>query len=163
MDYYDLVKLLYLADREQVRRRGRTITGDYHWSLPWGPVLGHVLDAVRNGDDLDWNEHIRTNRTTKTSTLVQDAPLSALSKADVEVLQSVWEEFGHMDGRSLMRYTHGLPEYTDTDGRVLISLEDIARAVGHSEDEIDQILAQDREREAVERFRMTIEKTNVHA
>ncbi len=163
MPYYDLVKLLYLADREQVRLHGRTISGDTHWSLPWGPVLGSVLDAVRHGNDEVWNRHISTDKRAKTSTLLIDAPAGELSRFDIEVLESIWKEFGHFDGPALMMLTHRLPEYSDTDGRAQISLEELARAVGRSEDDIDNILASERERNAIERFKASIEKTPVNA
>ena len=162
MDSYDLIKLLYLADREQVRSAGRTITGDHHWSLPWGPALGNVLDAIRNEGGTEWTDHIRTDRRLKKATLVADAPPAELSRADLKSLDAVWDEFGAMNGSALMAYAQRLPEYTDTEGRVPISLEDLARAVGRTEDEIDTILADDRERDAVERFKASLGKAPAH-
>ena len=156
MPYYDLIKFIYLADREHLRRKGRTLTGDLHWSLPWGPVVGHTLEAVRNNVFEAWTQHITTNRARKRCTLVEDAPPSALSRAEVQTLETVWSSFGHMDSQALMRYTHDLPEYTDTESRVEIRLEDLARAVGKTEEEIDEILARERDLNAVQRFKQEI-------
>jgi uncharacterized phage-associated protein len=158
MPYYDLIKLLYLADREHFKRKGRTLTGDLHWSLPWGPVVGNALDAVRNDWDEDWSRHIQTIRKTKQCRLVEDAPPAALSRADLKSLNSVWEEFGQMDSKALKDYTHALPEYTETQGRLEIRLEDLAYALGKSEDEIDEILERDREMNAVQRFKDEIRR-----
>ena len=55
-----------------------------------------------------------------------------------------------------MRYTHGLPEYTDTESRVEIRLEDLARGVGKTEDQVDEILARERELHEVQRFKKSI-------
>ena len=96
MEYYDLIKFIYLADREHVRRKGRTITGDLHWSLPWGPVVGHTLDAVRNNAVEEWTKHIATNPRQKRCTLVEDAPPAALSRSELQSLEKVWTDFGHM-------------------------------------------------------------------
>lgn len=156
MPYYDLVLFIYLADREHLSRKGRTLTGDLHWSLPWGPVVGYTLDAIRHDAIEEWTEHIATNRATKRCLLVKDAPPSALSRAEVQTLENVWSNFGHMDSKELMRYSHDLPEYTDTEGRVEIRLEDMARAVGKSEEEIDAILARERELNAVQHFKKQV-------
>jgi len=158
MPYYDLIKFIYLADREHLQRKGRTLTGDLHWSLPWGPVVGRTLDAVRNDTNEEWSEYIATNRNLKRCTLVKDAPPSALSRAELQTLETVWANFGHMDSQALMRYTHDLPEYTDTESRVEIRLEDLARAVGKTEEEIDEILARERELNTVQRFKKEIGK-----
>lgn len=162
MDYYDLVKLIYLADREQVRMKGRTITGDDLYSLPWGPIVSHVLDAIQEDVSDEWTAHIATDKALKRSKLVVDAPPSSLSRADLQAIEAVWERFGHMDGPQLTGYTHRLPEYTDTDGRIPISLEEVARGVGRTEDEIDAILDEQREREAVQRFKASLKRVASH-
>jgi uncharacterized phage-associated protein len=156
MRYYDLIKFLYLADREHLMRKGRTITGDLHWSLPWGPVVGQTLDAVRHDAVDEWSEHIATDRALKRCKLIADAPASALSRGEIQSLEAVWSQFGHMDSQALMRYTHDLPEYVDTESRIEIRLEDLARAVGKSEDEVDAILAREREMNDVQRFKAKI-------
>ena len=163
MPYYDLVKLVYLADREHLQRKGRTLTGDLHWSLPWGPVVGQTLDAIRHGSDQRWSMHIETTRSLKRCRLALDAPPAALSRAEVKTLEAVWESFGHMDSQALMRYTQDLPEYTDTEGRVEIRLEDLARAVGKDEEEIDEILSRERELNSVQRFKREIRNRAVVA
>ena len=159
MAYYDLIKLMYLAEREQMRRKGRTITGDELYSLPWGPILSSALDSVRLNKGDEWSDFIQTDATLKRSTLVKDAPPAKISKGELKVLESVWDEFGHMDGPELMRYTHGLPEYTDTESRVLISLDKLARAVGHDETAVDMIESAELERNHIRRFKDHLAET----
>ena len=57
MPYIRLIKLLYLADRESIDRRGRPIVGGRYVSMKYGPVLSEVLDLVRTGG-LEWSEAV---------------------------------------------------------------------------------------------------------
>jgi len=41
-----LTKLLYIADREALKRLGRSITGDSMYALPHGPILSIVLSVA---------------------------------------------------------------------------------------------------------------------
>src|SRR6266550_2674945 len=61
-NYMELVKLLYLADRESLLRLESPITGDRIMALPLGLVLSHVLDLIRwgpsNEEDAPWFEAV---------------------------------------------------------------------------------------------------------
>jgi len=46
MNYMALLKLLFLADRASLLKRGHPITGDQVFSMRHGLVLTHVLDRV---------------------------------------------------------------------------------------------------------------------
>src|SRR5437879_4780475 len=61
MNYMRLLKLLYLADRESLKDRGRPICGSPAFAMERGPVLGTVLDLIKGLDpDSDrWAEFIR--------------------------------------------------------------------------------------------------------
>src|SRR5258708_25135951 len=54
-NYMELVKLLYLADREALIRFGYPITGDRFAALPHGLVLSRILNLIRlgPGDEAD--------------------------------------------------------------------------------------------------------------
>ena len=158
MPYIKLVKLLYLADREQIRQRGRSISGDSHWSLKYGPVLEHTLDAIRHGDS-EWGEVTQTDLEAKVISLRAEVPACELSRADCQVLDQVYAEFGSMKWPQLVDHTHGLAEWVPTSGRRRISLRDIAKAVGHSDERIAEILEADRERAEIERLRILLEET----
>ena len=45
--YLKLMKLLYLADRESMKRHGHPISGDRYVSMEHGPVLSHTLNLPR--------------------------------------------------------------------------------------------------------------------
>ncbi len=43
---YKLVKLIYLIDRTSLERRGRPVTFDRPYNLPFGPTPSHTYDLV---------------------------------------------------------------------------------------------------------------------
>jgi uncharacterized phage-associated protein len=147
--YIKLIKLLYLADREQVLRSGRTISGDTHWSLKCGPILSDTLNAIKGRDDR-WLPFIGVDLDAKVVWLKKQAQPSEMSRADCSVLDDIVERFGHLPWQDLVEHTHALPEWHKPDGRVKrsrIYLADIARAVGHGPERVDAILRAEKERQ----------------
>lgn len=137
MKYLKLMKLLYLADRESMKRHGHPISGDRYVSMEHGPVLSHTLNLINGAvkfqergwgywiaDEADYAVSLRR----KTS---RDA-LDELSDADMDVLSAVHDKFGSMDEWRLVRYTHRYcPEWEDPNGSSIpIDYETIFRALG---------------------------------
>lgn len=142
MPYIKLIKLLYLADREMLKTKRRTITGDDHWALPYGPVLETTLDMIKKGEE-DWQGHFETDLDAKVITEVQSAEPSALSRADLKVLKEVAETFGHLPWQKLVELTHEFPEWQSknvTKRAKRIYLWDIAKALGFSDEEAREIV-----------------------
>jgi hypothetical protein len=137
-----------------VHKKGRTISGDTHWSLKCGPILSHTLNAIK-GLDPDWTPFIGVDLDAKVVWLKELAKPAELSRSDRETLDSVVETFGHLPWEELVQYTHRLPEWKKPEGQVKrrrIYLEDIARAVGHTDDRIRAIVEGDREKAVVRGF-----------
>ena len=122
-----LMKLMYLAERQSLKKYGDTITGDAFVSMPQGPVLSMTLNYMngdRPKDSCDWPAWIadRANYEValKDASLIRsiDEDLLALSEADIECLLEVWAEFGHWDTFRLRDYTHSgaCPEWEDPNG-----------------------------------------------
>ena len=163
LPYIKLIKLLYLADREQMKRRGQTITGDTYWSLKYGPILEHTLDAIKCGNP-DWNVHMQTDEAAMVISLLSEAAPAALSRAELQVLEDTWCEFGHMRWPDLVAFTHDLSEWTPvTSGRKRIHIEDVARALGYSEVDVKQILAAAEERDEIASMMEPLLYKPVHA
>lgn len=107
-----LVKLLYLADRESLRRYGEPITYDSPVSMPKGPVLSRSLDLIngfeRGAPAAQWDEWMkdRAGHDVQLKRHFERDDLDELSDADVEVLEAVWDAFGHMDKWTLSDWTH---------------------------------------------------------
>lgn len=49
VNYMALIKLLYKADREALRRWGLPITTDKYVSMAKGPVTSHIYDRIKAG------------------------------------------------------------------------------------------------------------------
>jgi uncharacterized phage-associated protein len=138
-----LVKLMYLADRESMNRYGTPISFDRMVSLDNGPVLSQTLNLI-NGDvsraaAVIWDGWIsdRANHKVMLQREFKRDDLDELSTADIEVLESIWTSFGHMDQWALSDYTHQhCPEWKFPEGSSLpIAEADLLRALGRSNEE----------------------------
>ena len=136
------VKLVYLADRENISRSGFPILDERHVSMRHGPVnsltYNHIKGEVHPDLDGGWSEFVEDRKghfvgLKKHSTVEDD--LDELSDDEVETLQIVWQEFGHFDEWNLVAYTHdanNIPEWEDPQGAgsKTISLKSIMSATG---------------------------------
>ncbi len=117
-----VVKLVYLADRESVKRIGAPLLHDARVSMPHGPVNSGVLDAVNGAyDDPRWRSVLRdrAHHYIGVQPGIREDDLDELSDYDVEVMEAVWQEFGAMDQWELSDWTHNsnnVPEWTSPGG-----------------------------------------------
>jgi len=133
-----LIKLMYLSDRESMSRYGLPISFDHLVSMDHGPVLSRTLNlingAVGGTDGAQWEEWIddRDRYDVSLRREFSREDLDQLSNADLEVIDSIWRDFGHMDQWMLEDYTHkNCAEWTDPDHSVKpISEQDLLLAVG---------------------------------
>ncbi len=152
MPFAKLVKLLYLADREQMKRRGTTITHDAYWSVRSGPILEHTLDAIKRGNE-SWNCHMQTDLDAKVVSLIAEARPDQLSRGELQVLDAVLQTFGRMRWPDLVAYARRFPEWTEVaHDRRAISLASMAKGVGYSDEEAAHIVAANRELDEVATF-----------
>jgi uncharacterized phage-associated protein len=145
MSHLKLIKLLYLMDREALKRWGRPITFDWYYSMPHGPVLSFTLDRINEGadDDSYWSRFIgeRKNHEVKLRDHVV-CPNDQLSPAEEELIGEIFQEFGHKTRWQLRDLTHLLPEWQDPKGsRAPIEYADILRVEGFSPEEIREVEA----------------------
>jgi uncharacterized phage-associated protein len=118
-----VAKLLYLGDREFMELYDLPILFDELVSMPHGPVTSTTLNYI-NGmeeDDIDtWAEFVVGRAGNKVGTTKADIKLEELdelSDAEVHVLETVWDKFGHMTAWQLRNYTHrNCPEWEDPKG-----------------------------------------------
>ena len=47
LDYYTLLKTIYFAELKHLAKWGQRITADDVCAMPYGPVLFHLLDAIK--------------------------------------------------------------------------------------------------------------------
>lgn len=146
MSHLKLMKLLYLADREALRLHGLSMSGDCLVSMPHGPVLSMTLNLM-DGDvesRLDGWESLISSK--ENHELGLKAELSAdafdeLSKADTDVLDVVWNQFGQLSRWEIRDYTHQhCPEWEDPRGSSKpIRFEKLFQALGRPADEAKRL------------------------
>jgi len=144
MPYMKLVKLLYIAERECLRKRGRPVFGDEYFALPRGMVVSRVLDLIkREGDPLVETSGIWSGHITKQGynvTLAAPPDLGCLSDSEMDTIREIAGVFRTLDQWQLGDFTHALPEYRDPGSSSLqISPDDILRALAKSDEEVEEI------------------------
>lgn len=105
-----LMKLLWLADRYHLLKYGRPILKDRYYALDHGPVPSLTADISRHQNEPYTNTYIEPVGSLDIRS-IQAPDLSLFSKSDLEVLDLVWEKFGHMDRWELRDLTHEYPEW----------------------------------------------------
>lgn len=136
-----VVKLVYLADRESIRRFGFPILNEDRYSMRLGPVNSMTYSHIKGEYDLEkcgWAEYLQDRENHEVSAVKRDGEeedcWDELSDAEIECLDSVWEKFGKMGKWDLVNWMHdsrNIPEWEDPNGgSVLIPLERIMRNVG---------------------------------
>ncbi|MDD9841237.1 MAG: Panacea domain-containing protein, partial [Alphaproteobacteria bacterium] len=110
MNHMKLIKLLYLAERENLRRCGWFMSDDFLVSMPHGPVLSNTLYLINRDIDNSetWNQLIseKINHTISLKRDIQLKDLDELSVSDVEILEDTWQKFGTKTQWELRDYTH---------------------------------------------------------
>lgn len=147
MNTLKLMKLMYLADRDYLLKYGSLLTGDAYASLPHGPVLSQTLNAARLGISHDWNNMIEDvggySVGLKNPDLSVD-DLDCLSKASTEILDSVYDRYGHLNAFEIRDLTHTkelCPEWQDPHGSSIpIKISDVLLNHGKTKIESDAII-----------------------
>lgn len=147
MSHLKLMKLLYLCDREAMYRYQEPMTGDRMVSMKHGPVLSgtlnHMDGDVESAPD-GWEAWISDKEDHQLSLRRQFHSideLDELSEADIEILDDVWNRFGHMRRWDLRDYTHEhCAEWRDPNGSMIpIEYKDVFMALGYSEDQAREL------------------------
>jgi uncharacterized phage-associated protein len=141
LQYLALIKLLYKADREALRRWGLPITTDRYASLKFGPVTSRIYDLIKasgspSAHPTFWSRHISKAGQYNVS-LSSDPGDSELSRAEHRLIAELYACDGAKDGFALAEETHrDFPEWTDPgDSSTPIEISDILEALRLSEDE----------------------------
>jgi len=108
-----MLKLMYIADRESIKKRGRPILGSKFVAMNHGPLHSDVYDMVKG-------EHPAAPRLSKFFTverrdlrLTKEPANLALSRADIAILQEVVDKYIDLDDWTLSELTHKFPEWSD--------------------------------------------------
>ena len=163
MKYIKLLKLLYLADRESMKRHGYPISGDRYVSMNHGPVLSQTLNLINGAVEFEeqgWNHWIADKADYEVSLrhkVSRDA-LDELSEADLDVLGDIHAKFGKMSPWRLVEYTHRYcREWQDPSGSSTpIPYETIFKALGRSSAEAKKLGARIEQEHRIDRLFATL-------
>ena len=155
----EMVKLIYLSDREALDRFGFPITWDQPVAMQHGPVPTETYNCIkgeRGQCGTDWPQLVSPksgpqNRDLRLVRNIEIDELDELSEAEVEILEAIWGRFGHMTAAQLRDWTHdNCPEWVDP-GRtsVAIRYEDIFKALGKKRSEISALVSHINEQLAI--------------
>jgi uncharacterized phage-associated protein len=159
MKYLKLMKLLYLADRESMKRHGHPISGDRYVSMDQGPVLSNTLNLINGAvkfQERGWDHWIadKADYAVSLKRKVSRESLDELSEADVDTLRDVHAKFGKSDQWKLVDYVHRYcREWTDPKGSSIpIKYEEIFRALGHTTAESKKLGARVEQQRGIDRL-----------
>lgn len=138
--YGQLIKLLYLADRQKLLDRGTPITGDRLVSMDHGTALSLIYEIIRDGPSeamgSEWARYISPPCNYEVRAVGKEET-DELSKYELRTLDDVDQRFGHMTFTQLRNLTHGLREWEDPHGSSkTIPPERILHVEGRSPEEI---------------------------
>jgi hypothetical protein len=146
IQYLALIKLLYKADREAIRRFGLPITTDKYVSMKLGPVTSNIYNRIKASADPTshptfWSAHIRRGGDPLFLELHLDPGDSELSLAEERLIDEIFAEDGAKDGFELAEEClRNFPEWKDPGSSSFpLPVEDIVAALGLSEDEAANI------------------------
>ncbi len=139
MKYLKLMKLLYLVDRESMKRHGHPISGDRYVSMDHGPVLSNTLNLINGAvkfQERGWDHWIadKADYAVSLKRKTSREALDELSDADIDVLHDIFAKFGKMSQWDLVKYVHRYcREWQDPKGSSIpIDYEEVFRALGHT-------------------------------
>ena len=133
IDYLRMIKLVYLADRESIKKIGLPIVGGTYYSMNKGPAVSEVMDFVRDRTAPGWKHSISFRLGNEIRLATESPDSDWLSPFEIEVLDSVVGEHRGRTTLELVDWCHkNCAEYREvaTGRRVPIPVEDILRALG---------------------------------
>ncbi|HXW15381.1 MAG TPA: Panacea domain-containing protein [Terriglobia bacterium] len=142
MHYIKLLKILYLIDREALKRWGIPVTTDSYVSMDHGPVVSNIFNLVTDDKPKAiWSTYISAPLGDYEIELLPTAPALSndrLSHAEEQLIKEVYAEFGYKNRWDIIHnYMHRLPEWKNPNGSSIpIHLREILEAVGEDPEEI---------------------------
>jgi uncharacterized phage-associated protein len=127
LDALKSAKLLYFADKRHLLRYGRPILGDNYFGMDHGPVPERAYDQIKSALDRNHSvvpphfaQYLIVDMSPKYPRFkAKCAPdMDMLSDSDVEVLEEILAEYGHLSAWALRDLTHKEPEVRESDEKL---------------------------------------------
>lgn len=140
LPYIQLLKLLYLADKQMLTQHGKPITYDRWYAMKYGPVLSSTYNLIKENNQSEyWSNYIQTAN--YDVVLCSDPGSDALSAAEDRIIEAVFEEHKNRDLWQMVDVTHQLPEWENPgDTSKEMTYEEVLRVGGFDQEDIDNIL-----------------------
>jgi uncharacterized phage-associated protein len=136
-----LLALLYLAERESMKRSGRPMIGGRLVAMDYGPIHTEIYDLIKGSHSAqaEWSRHFQNEG--YQVRLAHDLGPAALSRQEVSLLNEISSERLGRDDFEIAEETHGdeWQRNHHADTSTPIPLEHLIEAVGRSSDK-DAIL-----------------------
>jgi len=148
-----LLKLLYIADRESLKKTGRPITGDRAVAMPHGPVLSELYDCIKGTAChlASWQEFFCSEDLDVC--MIKSPATDDLCRYEIETLQRVSADRRDKTEWDIAEETHGFQEWKDPGSTSRpIAFEDILRACGWTDEQIGKIIAETEAEAEVDRL-----------
>jgi len=139
-EYIHVLKMLYAIDRVALAKWGQPVIGGQYSSLPKGPVISEALNLMRGkSSNAAWTKHLQT--TGHKLHLRSVAGTDELSRAEVDLVDTVFQMLGHRNRWDIVREMHDTFSEWENPGRSSkpIAVESILEAVGTSQEDIQAI------------------------
>jgi hypothetical protein len=151
MNYMKLIKLLYIIDKKAIKERESPITYDMYYSMKDGQVLSTVLDFVKNKRIGNyWHQHIRLYSRYSVGFIGEPVKPNKLSPLEIEIIESVFNEFGKYDPFYLGQLTKKGSEYKKTTSSIKTPIEDIYADLGFKAPDIEKITERLKEKASID-------------
>lgn len=149
LDYYTLLKTIYFAELKHLAKWGQRITTDDVCAMPYGPVLSHLLDAIK-GDPREQELSAMLRSAFKFASEdasnvmlpLRQANEDYLSKSEKEALDESIRENANLSFEQLKNKSHDTVwyrNYHEGKGKKIISTLDMAISAHASEAMVEYI------------------------
>ena len=142
VDYYHLMKILYLAERQHLAKWGERITVDDYYALPHGPVPTRIYDslkAVKDGKGGFLSDVVSVAPDTPDVIALREADMGYLSKSEIDALDSAIAKNIVKSFAELEQMTHDEYYFKALENGRKMTVEDIARSGGATEQMVEFI------------------------
>lgn len=109
LDHYHILKIIYLADKEHVKRYGRPISFDNFQALKFGPIPTTTYDLLKAallGGELPFSTKKLSTKHIVINVAHRKSNLDYLSESDIEILNETISRYGDYTFNELKNLTH---------------------------------------------------------
>lgn len=110
------IKLIWLSDRLHLRKHGRTISSDTYYALKLGPVPSRTVNLAQasvwaDQNELEYRNDFLQSVNERSYRSLSAVDIKQFSKSELDVLQTVYDTYGHLDQWQLSELSHLYPEW----------------------------------------------------